>query len=125
MSEGKDKKKVKGGSLFGGLRGGSVSKEKLIEKTITIDEDSLGMITEIRKPEVMAVADMLADYGERIGYVNTAFVAKSFLKALRVNFVSHNRKGRKEFLEAWSAIMAMDLKQKQDTLDKLLGTGGR
>lgn len=125
MSEGKkDEKKDVGGSVdgFGGfLKGGISNKEKLIESTITVNPDTLPMVTEIKNPQVMAVADMLVEHGDSIGYKKTAGVGRAFLLALRINMVSHNRKRAKEFFDAWVSIMVQDQKQKQDRLDELFG----
>lgn len=67
--------------------------------------------TEYNAPERVALLQVLADYFS--GY-ESANILEKFIKYFSINMVSHNRKSRKEFVQAIKST-----EEKNEEIDKL------
>ena len=64
-------------------------------------KDNIELKSEIRNPPAMALLKVLAEKCFKIGFVKTAKTLNDYIKYVMEFFVSYNRKGRGEFVDAY------------------------
>lgn len=64
-------------------------------------KDNIELKSEIRNPPAMAMLKVLAEKCAEIGFEKTAKTLNDYIKYTMEFFVSYNRKGRSEFVDAY------------------------
>lgn len=118
----KDEKKETNAPNFDELFGGNddVTGEQLLDRQHTADKD-LMLKTDIKDPMAIVGMKFLASAAEHYGYTDIQELLDGAVDCYLQAMVSHKRQGRKEFRDAWVALMEANFRKKQGLADELFG----
>ena len=112
MSEKKTLKALKNASFFDAMmESGDASELSEVLNSFFTAEKDIELKTEVHKPRVMSILDVLIDYVEEKGLEKVASRWKRFRQSYLKLMVSYNRGGRVEMVEILKEL-------KDDLMDK-------